>query len=64
MKIRKPNTFGMQGIEIWRLDQGITMCTKITVALIVGHHQDYVRTERVCVSPDGTVATSKKRNEP
>ena len=43
MVIGQANAFGVQTIQIWRLQDRVAQTGKVSIALIVGQNEDYIR---------------------
>ena len=44
MEIREANAFGVELVEVGRLNEGIALAAQIAVALVIGQDQDDVGT--------------------
>ena len=59
MKIGETDGFGVQAIEVWRFQDGITMTTEVSVTLIIRHHHNDVG----CGIPAPTQTLEKPKTE-
>jgi len=48
MKVREPNAFAMEGIEVGRFQYRVAVTGQIPIALVVSHHKNNVRFSAAC----------------